>query len=168
VTPQTAFLNEISSRQVYTRIATPDDLNLVVELINFAFMDKNRYMRSNRTSPTELTSYMQKGHFLLFEEEGHILGVIYAEIREEGRRYLALLATDPKIRRRGVGKQLLLDGEQFCRECGCQMVEGTVVSLRHDLVERYLHLGWRITGQISIDHPSLGGKCDLVVVEKEL
>jgi ribosomal protein S18 acetylase RimI-like enzyme len=168
MTPQTALPNEICSRRFYTRIATPDDLDSIVELINFAFMDENKDMRGNRTDPNEVTSYMQKGHFLLFEEEGHILGVIYAEIREEGRGYLALLATDPKIRRRGVGKQLLLDGEQFCRERGCQVVEGTVVSFRQDLVDRYLRRGWRVTGQISTDHPSLGGKCDLVVVEKVL
>jgi ribosomal protein S18 acetylase RimI-like enzyme len=168
VTPQTAFPNELPSRRFYTRIATPDDLDSIVELINFAFMDENKDMRGNRTDPNEITSYMQKGHFLLFEEEGHSLGVIYAEIRGEGRGYLALLATDPKMRCRGVGKQLLLAGEQFCRQRGCQIVEGTVVSFRQDLVDRYLRRGWRVTGQISIDHPSLGGKCDLVVVEKGL
>jgi GNAT superfamily N-acetyltransferase len=168
MTPQTALPNELSSRRFYTRIATPGDLDSIVELINFAFIDENKDMRGNRTDPNEITSYMQKGHFLLFEEEGHSLGVIYAEIREEGRGYLAMLATDPKIRRRGVGKQLLLDGEQFCRQSGCQIVKGTVVSFRQDLVDRYLRLGWRVTGQISIDHPSLGGKCDLVVVEKGL
>ncbi|HEY1575441.1 MAG TPA: GNAT family N-acetyltransferase [Terracidiphilus sp.] len=168
MTPQTALPNELSSRRFYTRLATPGDLDSIVELINFAFIDENKDMRGNRTDPNEITSYMQMGHFLLFEEEGHILGVIYAEIREEGRGYLALLATDPQIRRRGVGKQLLLDGEQFCRERGCQVVEATVVSFRQDLVDRYLRRGWRVTGQISIDHPSLGGKCDLVVVEKGL
>jgi GNAT superfamily N-acetyltransferase len=167
MTPQAAFPNELCSR-LYTRIATPDDLDSIVELINFAFMDENKYMQGNRTDPNEITSYMQKGHFLLFEEEGHILGAIYAEIREEGRGYLALLATDPKVRRRGVGKQLLQDGEQFCRERGCQIVEGTVVSFRQDLVDRYIRRGWRVAGQTSIDHPSLGGKCDLVVVEKRL
>jgi len=167
MTSQAAFPNELCSR-LHTRIATPDDLDSIVELINFAFMDENKYMQGNRTDPNEITSYMQKGHFLLFEEEGHILGAIYAEIREEGRGYLALLATDPKVRRRGVGKQLLLDGEQFCRERGCQIVEGTVVSFRQDLVDRYIRRGWRVAGQTSIDHPSLGGKCDLVVVEKRL
>jgi GNAT superfamily N-acetyltransferase len=167
MTPQAAFPNELCSR-LHTRIATPDDLDSIVELINFAFMDENKYMQGNRTGPNEITSYMQQGHFLLFEEEGHVLGAIYAEIREEGRGYLALLATDPKVRRRGVGKQLLLDGEQFCREHGCQIVEGTVVSFRQDLVDRYIRRGWRVAGQTSIDHPSLGGKCDLVAVEKRL
>jgi GNAT superfamily N-acetyltransferase len=167
MTPQAASPNESCSR-LHTRIATPDDLESIVELINFAFMDGNKYMRGNRTDANEIASYMKMGHFLLFEEEGHILGAIYAVIREEGRGYLALLATDPKVRRRGVGKQLLLDGEQFCRERGCQIVEGTVVSFRQDLVDRYIRRGWRVAGQTSIDHPSLGGKCDLVVVEKRL
>jgi ribosomal protein S18 acetylase RimI-like enzyme len=167
MTPQAAFSNDLSSR-LHTRIATPDELDSIVELINCAFMDENKYMQGNRTDSNEIATCMQKGHFLLFEEEKHILGTIYVEIRKDGRGYLALLATDSKVRRRGVGKQLLLQGEQFCRQRGCQIVEGTVVSFRHDLVDRCIRRGWRVAGQTSIDHPSLGGKCDLVVVEKRL
>lgn len=94
--------------------------------------------------------------------------MIYAEIQGNGRGHLGLLAVDPKMRRRGVGKQLLLAGEQFCRERGCGTVEGTVVSLRTDLLDRYMRRGYRVTGQFSLEHPSLGGKCDLVQVEKNL
>ncbi|HTF63158.1 MAG TPA: hypothetical protein VK638_10650, partial [Edaphobacter sp.] len=65
MTPQTALPNKICSRRFYTRIATPDDLDSIVKLINFAFMDENKDMRGNRTDPNEVTSYMQKGHFLL-------------------------------------------------------------------------------------------------------
>jgi N-acetylglutamate synthase-like GNAT family acetyltransferase len=150
MTPQTALPNELSSQRFYTRIATPGDLDSIVELINFAFIDENKDMQGNRTDPNEITSYMQMGHFLLFEEEGHILGVIYAEIREEGLGYLALLATDPQIRRRGVGKQLLLDGEQFCRERGCQVVEATVVSF----AKTWLTAIYAVAGALPARSPS--------------
>lgn len=169
MTVKTAFPDKLSSQQLYTRMATPDDLDAVVNLINHAFWDENKtYARGYRTDSDETKSHMQKGHFLLFEEEGQISGLIYAEIREKGRGYLGLLAVDPKMRRLGVGKQLLLAGEQFCRERGCQTVEGTVVSLRTDLIDRYMRRGYRVTGQFSLDHPSLGGKRDLIVVEKDL
>jgi GNAT superfamily N-acetyltransferase len=104
----------------------------------------------------------------LFEEEKKISGVIYAEIWGNARGYLGLLAVDPKMRRLGIGKQLLLAGEQFCLERGCRTVEGTVVSIRTDLLARYMSRGYSVTGQLSLEHPSLGGKCDLVKVEKLL
>lgn len=168
MTVQPAFPAKFSSQHLYTRIATLHDLDSVVNLINHAFLDENKYARGYRTNTDEIKSHMQKGHCLLFEDEEQISGVIYAEIRENGRGYLGLLAVDPKMRRRGVGKQLLLAGEQFCRERGCQTVEGTVVSLRTDLLDRYIRRGYRVTGQFSLEHPSLGGKCDLILIEKDL
>jgi N-acetylglutamate synthase-like GNAT family acetyltransferase len=168
MTVEIDFPAKVSFERLYTRIATPHDLDSVVALINDAFLDENKFARGVRTNTDEIKSHMQKGHFLLFEEEKQILGVIYAEIRGNSPGYLGLLAVDPKMRRRGLGKQLLLAGEQFCLERGCRTVEGTVVSLRTDLLERYMRRGYRVTGQFSLDHPSLGGKRDLVRVEKDL
>lgn len=114
MTGKAAFSDKASSQQLYTRLATVRDLDSVVDFINCAFLDENKYARGKRTDADEIKSYMQKGDFLLFEDEGHILGVIYAEIRDKGRGYLGFLAVDPKVRRRGTGKQLHLAGEQFC------------------------------------------------------
>jgi N-acetylglutamate synthase-like GNAT family acetyltransferase len=168
MTVELGFSAKVYPEQFYTRIATLHDLNSVVALINHAFLDENKFARGERTNSDEIKSHMQKGHFLLFEEEKQLLGVIYAEIRGDGQGYLGLLAVDPKMRRRGIGKQLHLAGEQFCRERGCRTVEGTVVSLRTDLLARYMSRGYRVTGQFSLEHPSLGGKCNLVQVEKLL
>jgi GNAT superfamily N-acetyltransferase len=168
MTVEIASPAKVSLDPFYTRIATLHDLDSVVALINDAFLDENKFARGLRTNTEEIRSHMQKGHFLLFEEGKKISGAIYAEIRGNARGYLGLLAVDPKMRRLGVGKQLLLAGEQFCRERGCRTVEGTVVSLRTDLLARYMNRGYRVTGQFSLEHPSLGGKCDLIQVEKLL
>jgi predicted N-acetyltransferase YhbS len=105
--------------QFYSRIATAQDLDGIVTLINRAFADENPYLLADRTDLDEIRGFMQKGHFLLREEEGKLIALIYAEIRGQSRAYLGLLVVESTKRRQGIGKQLLLAGEDFCRQHGC-------------------------------------------------
>jgi N-acetylglutamate synthase-like GNAT family acetyltransferase len=128
MTPHITSSEELSAQGLHTRFAKAQDLANIVSLINYAFLDENPYLLRDRVDFEEIRGLMKKGSFLLVEEAGKIIALIYAEILGQGRGYLGLLVVDPTRRRDGVGKQLLLDGEDFCRQYGCRLVEGTVIN----------------------------------------
>lgn len=155
--------------QSYSRIAEDSDLHSIVSLINRAFADENPFLLTDRVDHHEILELMSKGHFLLFEEEGKIIALIYAEVRENRRGYLGLLVVDPSRRRSGLGKQMLCAGEQFCRQHGCSLIEGVVLNRRPDLLERYRRFGFRIAGEIPGDRQEhVDGGYNLILIEKDL
>ncbi|MBB5331736.1 GNAT family N-acetyltransferase [Tunturiibacter gelidoferens] len=157
------------AQKLYSRIATAQDLDRIVTFINRAFADENPYLLTNRTDPEEIISLMQKGHFLLREEAGKLVGLIYGEIRGHSRGYLGLLVVEPTKRRDGIGKQLLVAGEDFCRQHGCRFVEGTVINRRPDLLERYKRRGFRVVGETPGDRSDhVQGGYSLILIEKDL
>jgi len=157
------------AQQYYSRIATAQDLHGIVALINCAFADENPFLLQDRTNLEEISDFMQKGHFLLLEEAGKLIALIYAEILGGGRGYLGLLVVDPAKRRDGIGKQMLLAGEDFCRHHGCRIVEGTVLNRRPDLLERYKRRGYRVVGETPGDRPGhVDGGYSLILIEKDL
>jgi N-acetylglutamate synthase-like GNAT family acetyltransferase len=122
MTTHIASTQEPLEQKFYSRIATTQDLNGIVTLINRAFANENPYLLTDRTDLDEIRGLMQKGHLLLREEAGKLIALIYAEIRGQSRAYLGLLVVEPTKRRTGIGKQLLLAGEHFCRQHGVAVV----------------------------------------------
>jgi GNAT superfamily N-acetyltransferase len=160
---------EVLAQKPVLRIATAQDLDGIVTLVNHAFADENPYLLKDRTDLDEIRDFMQKGQFLLWEEAGKLIGLIYAEIRGQGRGYLGLLSVDPTKRRDGIGKQLLLEGEEFCRSHGCRFVEGTVINKRPDLLDRYKRRGFRVVSEIPGDRSGhVEGGYSLILIEKDL
>lgn len=153
----------------YSRMATEEDVPSMVSLVNRAFADDNPFLLTNRIDTDEIRGLMQKGHFLLLEAAGTMLSLIYAEIRDEGRGYLGLLVVDPTKHRSGLGGQMLCAGEEFCRERGCRVVEGTVIDRRPDLLERYQRFGFRVVGELRGDRSGhVEGGYSLILIEKDL
>ncbi|ADV80861.1 GNAT family N-acetyltransferase [Terriglobus saanensis] len=168
MTTQTFMQVELSP-QLFSRIATKQDLSLLVSFINQAFKDENPFITESRTNMEEIAHFLEIGHFLLIEEEGETSGVIYAEIRKEGRGYLGLLVVNPKNRRSGMGKQLIHAGEQFCKQHGCRLIEGSVMNLRPDLLERYKRYGFRVVGEIAgVHRDRVDRDYSLILIEKDL
>jgi GNAT superfamily N-acetyltransferase len=160
---------EFSAQGLHTRIAEDRDLASIVSLINYAFADENPYLLQDRVDFEEIRGLMQRGNFLLVEETGKIIALIYAEVLGQGRGYLGLLVVDPTKRRDGLGKRLLLAGEDFCRQRGCRFIEGTVINRRPDLLERYKRRGFRVVGETPGDRPNhVNGGYSLILIEKEL
>jgi GNAT superfamily N-acetyltransferase len=169
MTPHITSVEGPSAEGLHTRIAKVQDLASIVSLINYAFADENPYLLKDRVDFEEIRGLMQKGSFLLVEEAGRIVALIYAEILGQGRGYLGLLVVDPTKRRDGLGKQLLLAGEDFCRQHGCQLVEGTVINHRPDLLDRYKRRGFRVVGETPGDRLGhVDGGYSLILIEKEL
>jgi len=150
-------------------MATIEDLDSLVSFINGSFLDENPHLIRGRSDTEEIAHLLEIGHFLLIEEEGQIAGSIYAEIRGDGRGYLGLLAVSPERRRSGMGRRLIRAGEQFCREQGCRLIEGNVVNLRPDLLERYQRYGFRVVGEVpGVLRDRVDRDYNLILLEKDL
>ena len=130
------------------RAASLHDVERIVSHINLAFAQENPFMLKERTDAEEIAELIQKGNFLLLEEEGAIQGLIYVELHDGRSAYLGLLAVHPSRRRRGLGRHLLRAAEEFCSQRGHRKVHITTVSLRPDLVDRYQRFGFRIVGEV--------------------
>jgi len=157
------------AQSLYSRLANPADLDLLVSFINETFVHDNYFKRTTRTSHELMAEYLQKGQFLLLEEDGKLIGLIYAELRGEGRGHLGMVAVDPEKQRSGIGRQLQQAGEEFCREHGCHIVDLSVVNLRPALVTRYQQLGYRVVGEAPYERPEiLLQPCHFILLEKDL
>src|SRR5215469_12195030 len=98
--------NISKSAPSYSRLATTADLELLVNFINKAFARDNYFKRTERTNAEQITAYLQKGDFLLLEEQGELVGLVYVELREDARGYIGLLTVNPVRQSRGIGRQL--------------------------------------------------------------
>jgi ribosomal protein S18 acetylase RimI-like enzyme len=164
--PQT---NTSSSAPAYSRLATTADLELLVKFINRAFVRDNYFKRTDRTNSEQVTAYLQKGNFLLLEEQGELVGLVYAELRENGRGYIGLLTVNPDRQARGIGRQLMQSTENFCRDHGCSIAEIDVINLRPELVDWYRSQGYRVVGELPYPRPEiLIQPCHFIAMQKNL
>ena len=151
------------------RLATIDDTDLLVPFINRAFAPDNYFKRTERTSPSQVAEYLQKGFFLLLEDTVGLLGLIYTELREDNRGYIGMIAIDPDRQGSGIGTRLLQIGEQICRERGSSVIDISVVNLRPDLVAWYQRKGYQNVGEAPYVRPEiLILPCHFILMEKIL
>jgi len=132
------------------RLAQAADAPTIAALINAAFRQvEGAFVAGDRISIEEVRSCLGSGTFLLAEKEGSIIGCVYVERRirqQNAYAYLGLLAVAPECQQYGVGSQLMLEAEDYCRKLGCRSMEIKIVNLRDDLPEFYRKRGYRETG----------------------
>jgi len=157
------------STPTYSRLATTADLELLVKFINKAFARDNYFKRTERTNSEQITEYLQKGDFLLLEEQGELAGLVYAELREDGRGYIGLLTVNSVKQGRGIGRQLMQSAEDFCRDHGCSIAEIDVINLRPELVDWYRGQGYQVVGEAPYPRPEiLIQPCHFIAMQKSL
>ena len=123
------------------RLATPDDLPAIVTVVNAAFSVES-FLEGTRTDHERMTAMMQKGQFLVGEDEaGSILSSVYVEKRGD-RAYLGMLAVDPSRQGSGLGRQMTEAAETYCRAEGCRHIDIVVLSLRSELLPLYRKMGF--------------------------
>ena len=151
------------------RLATEGDFEAVKTLINAAFEVERFFKSEDRVNTPMLQDYFKRGVFLLEEEEQHLTGCVFVELKGQ-RAYLGLLSVDPSRQKSGIGRRLTAAAEEFARESGAHFMDITVVNLRTELPPIYEKLGYKITGtepfpatQMPVTMP-----CHFICMAKEL
>jgi len=153
---------------VKTRVAQIEDAASIARLVNDAFRPERFFIAADRTNPDKVRALLDKGKFLLAENDARLAGCVYVELKGE-RGYFGLLAVDPKLQRSGLGSQLVAAAEDECRSAGCRIMDLTIVNLRKELPAFYRRLGYTETGTLpfpSDQHPNQ--PCHLVRMSKPL
>jgi ribosomal protein S18 acetylase RimI-like enzyme len=151
-----------------TRVAEPEDAEDIARLVNTAFRPERFFIDADRTNPEKVRALLQKGKFLLVEQEGTLAGCVYVELRGE-RGYFGLLAVDPALQRSGLGSRLVAAAEEDCRAEGCQFMDLTIVNLRTELPAFYRRLGYAESGTLPFPPDQQANQpCHLVKMTKPL
>lgn len=142
----------------------------MISTVNAAFVIED-FLDGTRTDPMRMAALMQKGEFLIAEEDsGRIVASVYTECSGE-LAYLGMLAVDPTCQGRGLGKRIAEAAEQHCRDRGARQMKITVLSLRSQLLSFYTKLGYKEEGTEPF-RPSrplkAGVECHAIIMRKEL
>ena len=150
------------------RSATEADAKHLVLLINRAFEVERNFFTTERIDLAETFVHLKKGIFLLAEDGGTVAGCNYVELRGE-RGYFGLLSVDPAYQGRGLGRKLVEQAEDFCREAGCSRMQIRVLNHRTELPPFYEKLGYS-TARIEEVEQVASAKIPyhFLVMEKEL
>jgi N-acetylglutamate synthase-like GNAT family acetyltransferase len=150
------------------RHATQDDVAVLTEMINEAFEVERFFLGGDRISPEEVWRRLERGTFLLLEQDRIPLGCVYAELREDSG-FIGLLAVTPERQKSGLSRVLMDAAEEYFRANQCTQAELRVVNLRGELPPYYRHLGYEETGTESLPAEiSVMMACHLIVMRKFL
>lgn len=150
------------------RIADMTDADALVALINRAFEVEKPFFTTERIDLEETLEHFGKGKFLLAESDGKIAGCNYVELRGDAG-YFGLLSIDPEYQGRGLGRILIEQAEDFCRDAGCFRMQIRVLNHRTELPPFYEKLGYKQARLEEVEQvPSAKMPYHFIVMEKEL
>jgi N-acetylglutamate synthase-like GNAT family acetyltransferase len=127
-------------------MAQPPDAEALKGLINAAFQKAEAFfIDRNRVDTETVRSLLEKGKFLVAEDDGTFLACVYLERRGE-RAYLGLLSVDPTLQRGGIGSKMMIAAEEHCVDMACRFVDLRIVNLRTENQAFYSRRGYIETG----------------------
>jgi ribosomal protein S18 acetylase RimI-like enzyme len=144
-----------ASDEIPYRIATVDDIPLLVDLINRAYVAEAEFVRGLRTDRLDMHAKISTPNtwFLVIdgpEVDGKmsLAGCVCVDC-DGTRGHVGLLSVNPDIQGRGFGARLLRAAEEHCGQMMCcPIIELDVVSLRTELFGFYEHMGFTRTGEM--------------------
>jgi GNAT superfamily N-acetyltransferase len=153
---------------VTVRRAALDDVDLLVRIVNAAFVVERFFVDRDRTDAEAVRAYLSTGTFLVAQDEsGTPVGCVYIERRGD-RGYFGLLAIDPAHQGHGYGRRLIDAVERLFRSTGCVAVDIRVVNLRTELPPIYLALGYVERGTEPFEDPQLLKPAHFILMSKAL
>jgi len=151
------------------RLGELSDTEALVPLINLAFLPERVAIEGDRVDAEGLQTYFAKGKFLLLEGSEGLAGCVYAELRAGKRGYIGLLAVQPELQGRGLGRLLMSCAEEYLASTGCEWADLRTISARNDLVPLYQHLGYEQTGTAEMPgNVPLKMPCHFIMMSKRL
>ncbi len=152
------------------RLAEIGDAGPITRVINAAFKQAESFLIDrDRIDESSVRALLEKGNFLVAEDQGVLVGCVYVELRDE-RAYLGLLAVDPQRQKAGLGSKLMDAAEEFCAKAGCRFMDLRIVNVRRELPAFYHRRGYVETGTTVPFPPELKPKvpCHFVEMSKRL
>jgi ribosomal protein S18 acetylase RimI-like enzyme len=130
-----------------SRVAVESDVTEIVRVINAAYRVEDFFVNGNRTSDADVRRRMSEGVvFLVIDGNPGTLSAAVAVDVHEGRGHFAMLSVDPSLQGSGLGRVLIDDIEEFCRDAGCTDLDIEVVNLREELPAFYRRFGFTEAG----------------------
>lgn len=142
----------------------------MIRVVNAAF-EIEIFIEGTRTDTQRMSAMMEKGQFLLAEEDdGRMVACVYTQTRDE-RAYFGMLAVEPSRQGTGLGRLMVEAAENHCRERRCTWMDISVLSLRLELLPFYRKLGYveTSTEEFRPDRPLKSGfECHAIIMSKRL
>ncbi len=158
----------MSSDEFTYRNAEESDAEALVALINHAFAVEKPFFTTERIDLAETLEHLKKGTFILAEDGTTMAGCNYVELRGDSG-YFGLLSIDPGYQGRGLGRILIEQAEEFCRDAGCSVMRIRVLNHRTELPPFYEKLGYRLSGTEEVEQVATARMpYHFIVMEKEL
>jgi predicted N-acetyltransferase YhbS len=137
------------------RTAGAADVAGIVALLNAAFAMERDFIDKDRTSVPEIERHMTTGAFLVVDGDASALAsCMYLEQRGD-RLYLGMLAVNPSLQGRGLGKQMITAAERHAASLGCRALDIRIVDRRTELPPFYRALGFVDNGTEPLIDPQL-------------
>jgi len=155
------------SDTIAIRNAGADDVPKIVELLNAAFAMERDFVARDRTSDTEISDLMRTGTFLVADGAAALAACAYVELHGT-RAYMGMLAVDPSLQGRGLGRRMIAAVEKRAIDAGCSGIDIKIVDRRVELPPLYRALGFRDNGTAPFDDPLLTKPCHFLLMSKEL
>lgn len=136
--------------------ATPSDLPEIVALMNRAYRGQEGwaveqgYIQGDRISLKDLQAELAAKpdmHFLVWREDGALLGCVSLEPLAGGAWYLGALTVEPGRQDAQLGRRLLAEAERIAQAAGATHIQLTVIWVREALIQWYRRRGYAPTGK---------------------
>jgi GNAT superfamily N-acetyltransferase len=148
----------MSADNLALRVASANDTDDIVALVNHAFQAEAYCVTGDRTDAADIVARMQLGQFFVIDAAASsgaqfaLQAVVYQAV-QNGRGYLGLLSVDPALHGRGIATRLIHRVADECRAQRCDFLDITVVSVREELFPFYAKHGFAVVGEEAFPKP---------------
>jgi GNAT superfamily N-acetyltransferase len=104
----------------------------------------------------------QDNHFMGFWQDGELLGTLRVNFLDDETGALRLVAIEPRLQRRGIGRKMIVAAEQFISRAARRRI---VTNAAIDAVQFYSRLGYE---KAHWDDPGEGAGEPIVPMQKQL
>jgi ribosomal protein S18 acetylase RimI-like enzyme len=146
-----------SSGLLRFRRAMPADVGSIVSMVNAAYRGENlggwtteaHLVGVRRTDPEVVQGVLAApDSLILLAEIGSGPAGCVQLTKRDGGVELGMLAVRPQLQDRGIGRSIMREAEQICRnELGAKEIRMHVLYMRSDIIAWYERLGYRRNGE---------------------
>ncbi len=142
-----------------THLATPHDLNAIVDLINRAYLVESHFVSAPRIGEDAVMARIADQEMLVLRARDRVIATAHMAVKGDSG-HLGLVSVEPTMQGQGLGKRIIALAEDLARSRGAVQMKLQVVNLREELPPFYRQLGYQETGTSVFDET----KCTLLPV----